>query len=321
MRAATLRLIVLGVCAILAPSVFAYGGCYQTEEIMPYLVCTDWWDGTRTCHWQQGLFEVIYCNGTDGTVVGPVQPPGGGSTRVGTIPAPDCQIVGISDQNPDQPILSIQANAVVLDMTLTYDGYPNQTVEATDTLALQPVNYFRGGNTSVGVQCRNAVNVYSTPVMTVSRWAGVYDKHESVYGVWTRLNLSGEPEQYTGDWDRRVTLLTAETSYSVPTFGARNGQYEHDAAEDHLYPVGTTPMPAWESTYFVNRWSGGQSQHWGWACAHASLHGQICFDNINEFSSPGAPNGKAVITDMDVPFQSSFGVTLFTGREVFVGPR
>jgi hypothetical protein len=296
--------------------------CYETQELLPYQVCTDWWDGTRTCHYQWGWFDVSYCEVYGGGgYYGPIYPPGGGGDPT-NYPPPDCQIVGVSDENPDQPILSIQANEAVVDMTLAYDGWTNQTVNRTDTMAMQPVNYFHDGTTTVTVQCRNVVDVYSTPTMNVNRYAGVYENHDNVYGVWTVINLLGEPEDGHGEWFRNVSLLTKETSYSVATFGTRNGLYEHDAGEDSLDPSSSgTPRPAWDSTYVTNVWSGGQSQAWGWPCKYVYLPNAICFDNIGTFASPYAPNANAVITDFMVPLQNVFYVGLLQGREISVGPQ
>lgn len=316
-----IRSIIVGICVLVfSPPLSAMMWCYDTQVLLPYQVCTDWWDGTRTCHTQLGWFDATYCE-VYGRWEGPIFPPGGGPDDPIDYPPPSCEIVGVSDENPDQPILSIQANDAVVSMSLAYNGWTNQTVGRTDTIAMQPVNYFADGQTTVTVQCRNTVNVYSTPTMTVGRWAGVYSASDVIYGTWAVLDLlGGEPKIGHGEWYRDVTLLTNETSYSVSTFGTRNGMYEHDGAEDLLRRVGDSPRPAWDSTFVSNDWGGSQTQAWGWPCKHEWIVNAICFDNISTFVTPYSPNGNAVITDFMVPIQNVFNVGLLSGREVSVGP-
>jgi hypothetical protein len=116
-----------------------------------------------------------------------------------------------------------------------------------------------------------------------------------------------------------VTLDTMETSYSVATFGTRNGLYQHMKVEDQLYAIGDSPKPAWDNDYIINSWSGGQTHHWSWRCGDEYWQEGNCTD-VNEFVTPYAPNGNAVITEFNVPRQGSFWVSLFSGREVSVGP-
>lgn len=319
-RAPTLAILCLAY-ALVTPSASAI--CYQVEVLLPYAVCTYYHStGDTVCNIQWGWFDGVECSGGGDPGGGtPYDPPGGGGDP-SDYPPPSCEIVGVSDENPDQPVLYVNANDAVVAMTLSYDGYPNQTVSRTDSFAMQPVNYFSDGQTTVGVQCRNSVGVYSVPTMTVGRWAGVYSASATVYGTWAVLDLlDGDPEIGHGEWNRDVTLLTKETTYSVSTVGTRNGMYEHDGAEDLLRRVGDSPRPAWDSTFVSNGWSGSQSQAWGWPCNYDWIRNAICFDDIGTFVTPNVPNGNAVITDFMVPIQNVFHVGLLSGGEVSVGPR
>jgi hypothetical protein len=290
--------------------------CRWTETMVPYLVCTDWWDGIRTCHWQEGWVDVYECDVWGST---PPHYPGGGGPAPDDPPPPHCEIVGISDEDPDQPILSVQPNEAVVEMTLVYDGYPNQSVApSTDQFALQPVHYFANGRTAVGVQCRSAANVYSTPVMFVDRYANAYRREENVHGVWTKFKFDDEPEQFTGDWSRAVVLNTMETSYTAPTVGSRNGKYQHLSVQDFLRPVGETPKANWDDLYVLNTLYGGV-EHDGWSCDFEFLSQMHCTD-VGDFAVEVLPNGRSIITRMEIPFQSTLGVTMFTGQEISVGP-
>jgi len=123
---------------------------------------------TRTCHWQYGWFDVSYCEiwGGGGT------PPGGGGDPGGDLtPPPSVTILRVSDENPGQPVMVVQMNDAVVDCTVSYNGYSDNTVGKTDSIFLQPLNnygYYRG-STPVTIQCRNASNVYATDIMNVSR--------------------------------------------------------------------------------------------------------------------------------------------------------
>ncbi len=312
MRAATIGTTVFLMCLVAWASPLA-AACRWTEVMMPYLVCTDWWDGTRTCHWQEGTFDVYEC---DPAGTPPPPPPDGGALP--QVPPPDCEIVAVSDEYPDQPILSVQANDAVVEMTLLYDGYANQSAApSTDQFALQPVNFFALGFTSVGVQCRNSAYVYANSVMQVGRSASSRRKEANVYGVWTKFKMDDEPEQFTGDWSRAVILEMIETAYSVATVGSRNGAYEHISVNDYLDPVGETPRPDWDELYAVPTLF-GEVYRDGWDCG--GVYESHRCAGIREFALDISPNGRSIISRMEIPFQSSIGVTIMQGKEISIGP-
>jgi hypothetical protein len=97
-----------------------------------------------------------------------------------------------------------------------------------------------------------------------------------------------------------------------------DGMHEHLDVEDQLYKIGTTPKFAWDAAFVINHYEGGQRQYWSWVCDGSYWPEGNCTD-VNEFVSPGAPKGTAVITDLDISFQHSY-VSLQQGREVSVGP-
>lgn len=85
-----------------------------------------------------------------------------------------------------------------------------------------------------------------------------------------------------------------------------------------MWEIGTTPVPAWDAKYVIDN-PQQMNTYWGWPCSYAFLSRSIC-TSVNAFARAGSPGATAVITDLDVAFQSSY-VSLYSGREVAIAPQ
>ena len=301
-----------------APSAMAI--CYEVQVLVLVEVCTTYSsDGTTVCHyqwgWEDGWECTVYGGGGD-----PLPPPPGGGGNPGPYyPPPDCDIVGISDENTNQTILSVTSNDAVVGMSVAINGYEVSSVEGrTDQFMLQGVGLFGDGSTPVTVSCRNVENVYDQPVATVTRRSDVYEGNTLTHAYWQKLSLTNDPEEFWGDWYRSIFLLATNTSYDVPTFGLRNGEWEHLETEDHLNPMGDTPKPMWDAVYWVAN-PQLNNVHTAFPCPYSWIPDAMCTSPY-VFAAAWWPTGTGHITGMQIPFQSTLPATVLAGEDVPVTP-
>jgi len=118
-----------------------------------------------------------------------------------------------------------------------------------------------------------------------------------------------------------VNLGYKETGYDKPTFGARNGLYEHITVEDQLGVSSDYRVPAWETKYTVDSLL-QLNYHYGWSCWIGNMTGSpqytsICTD-VNVFVRDGSPGGVADILDLDSPNDMLAGIA--GGKAISVAP-
>jgi hypothetical protein len=311
----------LSLTALVAPH--AAGQCIMIPTEVAYTVCTQWWDGSTSCHWQLGWEDVYSC----GTNVSGGGPAGGGPGTGGGAPdppppPPSLEITDISDANPGQPVLRIIENDAVVETTLFYNGSLAMTTGKTDHLFLSALNVFQA-DTIVTVQARNAANVYATAICHIRReLRGPFVGATDVLAVWSALNSNGDPVDVYGEWNRTVHMVATQTSYDIATFESRNGEWEHNLVEDQI--AGTTqktPIPAWDTKYTIDNLQ-QLNFYYGTNCAiwpigyTPYLYSTICTD-VNAFSRAGSTAGKATILDLDIG-QLTTGTFLVHGQEVSV---
>jgi len=308
----------LSLTALVAPH--AAGQCIMIPTEVAYTVCTQWWDGTTTCHWQLGWDDVESCDTGGG--------PGGGGPGSGgggpdpPPPPPSLVIRDISDANPGVPVLRITENDAVVETTVAYNGNVAMTTGKTDTLLLHPLDTL-DGEVTITVQARNAAYIFAIAICHIDRlYRGPFTGSTDVQAVWTRLRPTGEPEQVHSEWHRTVHLDTTQTSYDIPTFDDRNGEWEHRMVVDQIAGVSAdTPNPAWDTKYIIdnrqllNFYYGQQCDMWAIATA-PYLYGTICTD-VNAFTRAGSPNGTATILDLDIGPLT--GTWLAAGQTIEIG--
>jgi len=283
----------------------AHGQCALNQVEMAYTVCTQWWDGTTSCHWQLGWFDVYSCstdvNGGGGPGGGD---PGGGGPGGGDGPTPPTlEIRDISDANPLQPVLRIVENDAVVETTLAYNGHVALTTGKTEALFLNALNSI-DGETVITVQARNAANQYAIALFTITRDFHAFRGTTVVWAVWTKIRAD-EPEQVFSEWNRTVDVAATRTSYDIPTVGDRNGQWEHNYVEDQIAATSAaTPNPAWETKYTIdnlqqlNYYYGTNCSVWPISYTPYTFS-TICTD-VNAFSRASSPTGTATILDFDI---------------------
>jgi hypothetical protein len=303
---------------MLAPAAMAIM-CYPVEVLLPYSVCTYYAStGDTVCHTQYGWFDAWEC-WTSGGGGEPYYPPPSGGGSPTSNPPPDCEIVGISDENTNQTVLSVWANDAVVEMSVAINGSTISTVSGrTDQFMLQGAGLFGDGTTPITVSCRNIANVYDQPVAEVYRRSDVYNGATTTHGYWQKLSLDGEPEEFWGDWYRKIDLLATNTSYSVPTFGERNGEWEHLETEDHIEAMGDTPRAIWDAVYQIHN-PQLFNVYQAYPCKYELIRDSMC-TSVYAFSRGGSPTGTGVMTGMQIPFQSTFDVWILAGDSVPVTP-
>jgi hypothetical protein len=309
-----LILIVASVCVLLFAPAAEAAICYF-EVPVQYYVCTTYGDGSRSCVLQQG-WEVAYveCSGGGGYYPPPPPPPGGG----GYVPPPLCQIVGISDENTDQTILTVASSESVVEMSLAINGHVLDTVAGrTDQFMFDGIGAFGDGATPVTVLCRNTANDYVEPVATVYRAFDVHGTATVTHAYWQKLSIHNEPEEFWGDWYRSLDLGAMTTDYDVPTFGLRNGKYQHLETQDRLQPMGDTPTPIWDAVYWMSN-PQLNNVHQAYPCRYGS--GEAMCTTPNAFSHEWYPAGVGHITGMSISFQSTFGAHILAGEDLAVTP-
>jgi len=315
-----MRTILLSVLVVVAIAQPLSAACRYEQVYAPCEVCTEWWDGTTSCHMQFGWFETYVC---DVYPTGGVGGGGGGGSLPPDSTPPTLSITEISDANPGQPILHIVENSAVVETTVAYDGYVFATTGKTDALFL-PSLYSIHGDTVVTVQARNAANVYAVATCHINRdLTGPFVGSTTVLASWTFLQLDRDPAPFHGQWQRTVHLAVTKTSYDIPTFDRRNGEYQHNLVEDQLAGNSAdTPVPAWDTKYTIdnlllnNRFFGWHCDIWPMAYTPYSVS-TVCTEP-DEFTVAGSPSGMATIRALDVPY--SYVTTILSGQSVTVSP-
>lgn len=314
------RISLVGILGFLFIASPATAACRWEQTLLPYQVCTDWWDGSRSCHYQFGWFDVYTCDRYGG---GGGLPPGGGGTIPPSDPPPELQILSISDENTNQLVLSLYENSAVVETTVAHNGNTFMTTGRTNHLFLGPLDAYDSGSI-ISVQARNASNVYATAIMHIYKNLEGTSNRDSVYAVYTVIDMGGEPEQDALEWERVVELGYTKTTYDIATYGARNGLFKHELVEDQLGTYETdVAMPAWETIYRINN-PQLANHYYGWRCslwdkdAGFYRNSSICTD-VAAYVRDYDTSGLADIVDMDIPFQTTF-VTIFRGGAVLVTP-
>jgi hypothetical protein len=175
-------------------------------------------------------------------------PPGGGSS-----PPPDPPGVGfsgISDENPEVPVITIYKTASVTSMKLYLDGALFKTLSAaTTSVTLPSLRSMPNGKTLrlVGYTSQG-LSAEATASIIVS--GDVRSKSEVLLLEWFFETGGLTPEHGLYGYLRSISVLAGYTSYSgVSTFGRRNGRVQQHGVEDTIHYGPPNPDFGWESEY------------------------------------------------------------------------
>src|SRR5262245_45607234 len=247
--------------------------------------------------------------------------PGGGDPGGGPVyqppPPPQISIVSMNDQNPGNPVLSIQtANVHHVDFYINgyrQNSYPGDT--STIILpTLDPNTTPFRGESGLELRAFNSVGTSSSAYLGISRPTSQANVQAGMFVRYYETGPGGIVLENHVDMTRSLTTLIVYTSYSCPTVGARNGRIFHWTSEDVLGWEGFRPDPVWVSRYRMT--SLPYPQQWEEEPCNARFAGPsyqsgMCVTPYS-FAADGSPSATAAI--------ATFGMGAFLQYPTYIVP-
>lgn len=307
----------LAACAFLLISIpaFATGSCGWVLVDATFVEsCGPTWIG---CDTQWTYYYEYICDGTTGG--GGTGGGGGGGT--GSPNPPNLNIVSISDENPENPVLTISSSNLS-GMDLFIGGtYRNSYGASTTSIILPSLRTFADYSTAVCVQGYGTDGTAVQTCANVTRPADV-KRGSAVLVIHYVMESAGPvPLDENVTYINTVDDLVGYTNYDVSTVGSRNGRVQQHQSEHTIHIYAEDDIFGYDSSFHIeslralNDWI-ERTCYFPIADGHP-FHSSQCSDEIGEFTR----DGSSAISTLGSPGRfGELGYDFVQGQTINITP-
>lgn len=252
-------------------------------------------------------------------------PPSGGGTSPAPGDPPGIGISGISDENPEAPIMTIYKTSSIASIELYLDNQLTHTLpRSADSVILPSLRTMPHGK-SIRLVGRTSAGLTAETTAEIVVSADVREKSELLLLEWFFETGGLAPEQGLYGYLRSISVLAGYTTYeNVSTFGRRHGRVQQHAVEDTIHYGSPNPDFGWESEYrmqsprALNQFTEGIC----WITVYDShaKHVSHCAE-MNEFTIEGTSSSSFIPGGMNSPYAwGALGpANIYQGQTITIG--